>query len=153
MNEEINHTTEEQNPEAPKKDEIGAKRAEKKKENPKSMEEAVKELSGGKLKLHKPFIADDVEITELYFNFENLTGIEMTRAMDRGAQNGGNAFRLSQEQALELFIMSAGKETKGCDAEDVRRGLSSVDAIKAVQLATVFFVASSQAGNAHITKS
>ena len=115
-------------------------------------DEAVKTLSRGKLELFKPFIADDEEITELIYDFENLGGLEMARAMDRGAQNGGNAFRITSEQALELFIASAGKETPGCDAEDVRRGLSSVDTVKAVQLATVFFVASSQAGNARITK-
>lgn len=118
----------------------------------KSADDAVNELSRGKLKLFKPFIADDAEITELVYDFENLGGPELVRAMDRGATNGGNAFRITSEQALELFIASAGKETEGCDAADVRRGLSSVDAVKAVQLATVFFVASSQAGNARITK-
>ena len=121
-------------------------------QNLENADEAVKTLSRGKLKLFKPFLADDEEITELVYDFENLGGPEMVRAMDRGAQNGGNAFRITSEQALELFIASAGKETEGCDATDVRRGLSSVDAVKAVQLATVFFVASSQAGNARITK-
>ena len=125
---------------------------EKKKSNLDSPDEAVKTLSRGKLKLFKPFIADDEEITELVYDFENLPGPELVRAMDRGAQNGGNAFRITSEQALELFIASAGRETEGVDAGDVRRGLSSVDAVKAVQLATVFFVASSQAGNARITK-
>ena len=85
-------------------------------------------------------IADDetelMDAMELYFRRENLALIK--------AENG--------EQALELFIASAGKETEGVDAVDVRRGLSSVDTVKAVQLATVFFIASSQAGNARITK-
>ena len=129
-----------------------AKKEKKKAPNLENADEAVKTLSRGKLKLFKPFLADDEEITELVYDFENLGGPEMVRAMDRGAQNGGNAFRITSEQALELFIASAGKETEGCDAADVRRGLSSVDAVKAVQLATVFFVASSQAGNARITK-
>lgn len=129
-----------------------AKKAKKKGPELNNPDEAVKELSRGKLKLFKPFIADDEEITELVYDFENLGGPEMVRAMDRGAVNGGNAFRITSEQALELFIASAGKETDGVDAADVRRGLSSVDAVKAVQLATVFFVASSQAGNARITK-
>lgn len=115
-------------------------------------DEAVRELSAGKLQLFQPFLSDNVEIKELKYNFENLTGPEMMAAMDRGARNGGNAFRITNEQALELFCTSAGKETENVDATDVRRGLGSVDAIKAVQLATVFFVASSQLGNAHITK-
>lgn len=129
-----------------------AKKPKKKGPELRDPDEAVRELSRGKLKLYKPFIADDEEIKELHYDFENLGGPEMVRAMDRGAANGGNAFRITSEQALELFIASAGKETEGVDAQDVRRGLSSVDAVKAVQLATVFFVASSQAGNSRITK-
>lgn len=114
--------------------------------------EAVKTLSEGRLKLFRPFLADNVEIEELKYNFENMDGVTMMAAMDRGAKNGGNAFRITNEQALELFIASAAKETDGVDATDIRRGLGSVDAVKAVQLATVFFVASSQAGNARIMK-
>ena len=135
-------------------DEIKAAKARKKKKanNDWNPDEAVKTLSKGKLILFKPFIADDVEIKELEYDFENLGGPEMVKAMDRGAQNGGNAFRITQEQAFELFIASAAKETDGVDATDMRRGLSSVDTVKAVQLATVFFAASSQAGNARITK-
>ena len=135
-------------------DEIKAAKAKKKKKASDALEpdEAVKTLSRGKLILFKPFIADDKEITELVYDFENLGGLDMAKAMDRGAPNGANAFRITNEQALELFIASAGKETEGVDAVDVRRGLSSVDTVKAVQLATVFFIASSQAGNARITK-
>ena len=149
--EKAEEAAEEQNTSEEEKKAPKAKKA-KKGLDMKSADDAVNELSRGKLKLFKPFIADDAEITELTYDFENLGGPELVRAMDRGAANGGNAFRITSEQALELFIASAGKETEGCDAADVRRGLSSVDAVKAVQLATVFFVASSQAGNARITK-
>ena len=149
--EKAEEAAEEQNTAEEEKKAPKAKKA-KKGLDMKSADDAVNELSRGKLKLFKPFIADDAEITELAYDFENLGGPELVRAMDRGAANGGNAFRITSEQALELFIASAGKETDGCDAADVRRGLSSVDAVKAVQLATVFFVASSQAGNARITK-
>ena len=143
-NENVAEETEKKEPKAKKSRKDGPKL-----DNP---EEALRIMSRGKLKLFKPFIADDVEITELTFDFENLGGPELVRAMDRGAQNGANAFRLTSEQALELFIASAAKETEGVDAADVRRGLSSVDTVKAVQLATVFFVTSSQAGNGRITK-
>ena len=146
MTEEENQTTEA--PAAPEKGKKGKKKA----GEITDPNEAVKALSAGKLILFKPFLADDKEVTELNYDFEHLGGPEMMKAMDRGARNGGNAFRITNEQALELFIASAGKETEGCDADDVRRGLSSVDAVKAVQLATVFFVASSQSGNARITK-
>ena len=152
--EKAEETAEEQNTAEEEKKAPIAKKAKKAQKglDMKSADDAVNELSRGKLKLFKPFIADDAEITELAYDFENLGGPELVRAMDRGAANGGNAFRITSEQALELFIASAGKETDGCDAADIRRGLSSVDAVKAVQLATVFFVASSQAGNARITK-
>lgn len=143
-NENVAEETEKKEPKAKKGRKDGPKL-----DNP---EEALRIMSRGKLKLFKPFIADDKEITELTFDFENLGGPELVRAMDRGAQNGANAFRLTSEQALELFIASAAKETEGVDAADVRRGLSSVDTVKAVQLATVFFVTSSQAGNGRITK-
>ena len=66
-----------------------AKKAKKKGPELNNPDEAVKELSKGKLKLFKPFTADDEEITELEYDFENLGGPEMVRAMDRGAANGG----------------------------------------------------------------
>ena len=153
MSEEIKEEVKEETVEAaPQEEAKDAKKRKKKSNEALEPDEAVKTLSRGKLILFKPFIADDKEITELVYDFENLGGLDMAKAMDRGAPNGANAFRITNEQALELFIASAGKETEGVDAVDVRRGLSSVDTVKAVQLATVFFIASSQAGNARITK-
>ena len=153
MSEEIKEEVKEETVEvAPQEEAKDAKKRKKKANEALEPDEAVKTLSRGKLILFKPFIADDKEITELVYDFENLGGLDMAKAMDRGAPNGANAFRITNEQALELFIASAGKETEGVDAVDVRRGLSSVDTVKAVQLATVFFIASSQAGNARITK-
>ena len=151
--EEGEETEEAEEAEEEKPEPVKPKKVRKKKEdNPYKPGEAISILSKGRIKLYKPFIADDEEIKELVYDFENLSGLEMAKAMDRGSQNGGNAFRITQEQALELFIASAGKETEGVDAEDVRRGLSSVDTVKAVQLAAVFFIASSQEGNTRITK-
>jgi hypothetical protein len=154
MSEEIKEATEEIKEEQAATEEPEKTKKGKKKKGDDTMppDEAIHVLSKGKLILYKPFIADDVEIKELVYDFENLDGIAMSKAMDRGAPNGANTFRLTAEQALELFIASAGKETDGVDAQDVRRGLSSVDSVKAIQLATVFFVASSQGGNARITK-
>lgn len=153
MSEEIKEEVKEETVEAaPQEEAKDAKKRKKKGNEVLEPDEAVKTLSRGKLILFNPFIADDKEITELVYDFENLGGLDMAKAMDRGAPNGANAFRITNEQALELFIASAGKETEGVDAVDVRRGLSSVDTVKAVQLATVFFIASSQAGNARITK-
>ena len=151
MSEEIKNTTiEEQKP--AEAEEKKTKKAAKKDKPLDDPEEAIRDIGKGKLKLHKPFISDDKEISELIYDFENMSGLEMARAMDKGARNGSNAFRISDEQALELFFASAGKETPGCDAQDIRRGLSGVDAIVAVQIATVFFVASSQEGSRRITK-
>lgn len=154
MSEEIRKETEEVKEEQKVIAEPAKSKKSKKKQDNDVMppDEAIHTLSKGKLILFQPFISDNVEIKELVYDFENLDGIAMAKAMDRGAPNGANTFRLTAEQALELFIASAGKETDGVDATDVRRGLSSVDSVKAIQLATVFFVASSQGGNARITK-
>lgn len=152
MSEEIREEIKEEVEAAPQEEAKDANKKKKKGNEAMEPDEAVKTLSRGKLILFKPFLSDGKEITELIYDFENLGGLDMAKAMDRGAPNGANAFRITNEQALELFIASAGKETDGVDATDVRRGLSSVDTVKAVQLATVFFIASSQAGNARITK-
>ena len=118
-----------------------------------SPEEAVIQLSRGKIGLAVPILADDKEVKELTYDFRALTGMELADAMDKGAAGGGgNAFRITNRQALEVFAAAAAKETEGVDAGDIKRGLSSQDAIKAVQLATVFFVASSQAANGRIMK-
>lgn len=142
--------TEEQEQETKEAPEKGKKG--KKKQQDSITDDVVREMSHGKLILGEPFTADDVEITELHFDFMNLTGIEMMDAIDRGATDKGSAFRISNRQALELFIASAAKETEGVDAGDIRRGLSPMDSVKAVQLATVFFVTSSQAGNSRIKR-
>ena len=119
----------------------------------KTPEQAVIRLSSGKMALAVPFLADDKEVKELDYDFQALTGMELADAMDKGAAGmGGSAFRISSRQAMEVFAAAAAKCTDGVDAADIRRGLSSQDVIKAVQLATVFFVASSQAGNGRITK-
>ena len=119
----------------------------------KTPEQAAIELCAGKMILAVPFLSDDKEITELSYDFRALTGVELADALDRGAsETGGNAFRITNRQALEVFAAAAAKKTEGADAVDIKRGLSGQDAIKAAQLATVFFVASSREGNNRITK-
>ena len=120
----------------------------------KSIEEIVNTLATGTLKLARPFISDDMEIKELKFDLAALSGLEMADALDRGAARDAmtNAFKITNKQALELFITSAGKLNKGVDAEDIRRGLSAMDAVKAAQVGMVFFVGASQMGNGNILK-
>ena len=105
----------------------------------------------GKMKLYKSFMSDDREITELEFDFRALTGFEFIRAMDSDTDGKANSFRMTDKQAMTLFCAAASKKS-GVDQADIENGLCIEDAIKAVQLATVFFSASSRAGNVRITK-
>lgn len=61
--------------------------------------------------------------------------------MDREARN---VFSMTDKQALCLFAAAAGKQTPGIDATDIRTRMGVVDAVKAVQLATVFLVTSTR---------
>lgn len=120
----------------------------------KSIESILETVSSGKLKLARPFISDDMEITEIEFDLASLTGLEMADALDRGAAQGrsANPFTITNKQALELFIAAAAKKNKGVDAQDLRRGLSAMDAVKAAQVGMVFFVGASQMGNGNILR-
>lgn len=112
--------------------------------------EQVRMLARGKMELTTPIQDGDDCVKELSWDFLALTGNEYADAMDRDPQPV-NAFRISNIQALNLFAAAAGKATPKIDATDIRRGLGIMDAQKAAQLATVFFTASSRAGNNRIS--
>ena len=95
MAEEVKNTQEaeeqeQQAQEAPEKGKKG-----KKKQKDSITDDVVRNMSHGVLELGEPFTADDEEISELRFNFMNLTGIEMMDAIDRAATDKGSAFRIS----------------------------------------------------------
>lgn len=114
-------------------------------------DEQIRRYGKGKLTLKTPILADGKDVTELEYDFTALTGMEFVSAIDRGMDGGNSGFRIAATQAFNLFAAAADKATRGIDATDIRRGMSAEDSVKAVQLATVFFVASSRAGDKRIS--
>lgn len=113
-------------------------------------QEAMKE-GRGRLTLEKPIHAGDRDIDELVYDFTELTGMEYADAMDSDP-NAQQIFRITNRQALALFATAAGKETECVDRQDILSKISITDGIKGAQLATLFFSASTRAGQMRISK-
>ena len=105
----------------------------------------------GRLKLETPIRAGDEEIKELIYDFNELTGIEYTDAMDSDI-NAQQIYRITYRQALALFAKAAAKQTEKVDTRDIIERIGMTDAVEAVQLATLFFSASTRAGRLRISK-
>jgi hypothetical protein len=105
----------------------------------------------GRLKLEKPLRAHDREIDELIYDFTDLTGMEYTEAMDNGFESN-NVYAISNRQALSLFAKAAAKQTEDVDQKDIMSQIGMTDALEGVQLAMLFFNASTQAGRMRISK-
>ncbi len=120
----------------------------------------LRELCRGTLELMQPFMSRDIEVTELPYDFCGLSNEELFEALDSVPMN--NMFAISNAQAMAVFCATAGKcapkyddghfHGRLYDARDVKSRLGSADAIKAIQLAKLFYTASSQAGNKNISK-
>lgn len=132
---------------------------EKKPEKPKRpLIDELRELTSGRLTLMQPFRARSEDVTEIRFDFCGLTNEEMMDALDSAPFN--NMFTISNSQAIALFCATAAKcapETedgrgKLYDARDVKKRLGPADCVKAVQLAKLFYNASSQAGGNNISR-
>ena len=122
-------------------------------ETRKRIEEAQEVMKSGKgrLKLETPINAGGEEITELVYDFTELTGLEYTDAMDSD-MNAENPFRVTRRQALALFAKAAAKQMQRIDMQDILAGLGMTDAVEAVELASLFFSASTRAGRMRISK-
>lgn len=105
----------------------------------------------GRLRLEKPIISRDEEITELPYDFTELTGMEYTDAMDRDP-NAQQIYRITYKQALALFAIAAAKQSDGLDMQDIVERIGMTDALEGVQLATHFFIAATRAGQMRISK-
>ena len=105
----------------------------------------------GRLRLEKPIMSGDEEITELVYDFMEMTGVEYTDAMDSD-QNATGTYRITYRQALALFAKAAAKQTERLDMQDILSKIGVTDAVEATQLATLFFNASTRAGRLRITK-
>jgi hypothetical protein len=111
--------------------------------------ERLLKLAKGTLDLITPIRAESHDLTALEYDFTKITGWEYADAMDKGKSE--SSFRLSAKQALSLFATAVTKATKGVDFTDILQRIGTADAIKAVQLATVFFVACTLEGNRRIS--
>ena len=112
--------------------------------------QAIKE-GRGILSLETPILAGDKNITELVYDFNELTGMEYIDAMDSDP-NAQQIFKITYRQALALFAKAAAKETEYVDMRDILERIGMTDAVEAVQLATLFFTASTRAGQLRISK-
>lgn len=139
-------------------DEIELKKEVKKEKNPVKLtpekiieiNEAMKE-GRGKLELKSPFSVGDTEITELEYDFNELTGLEYADAMDSDAK-ANTAYKVTYRQGLALFACAAAKQTPGVDMRDILEKLGAEDSVEAVQLGTLFFSVSTREGQLRISK-
>lgn len=115
--------------------------------------EANEAMSEGKgvLRLEKPILSGDKEITELPYDFNELTGTEYTDAMDCDP-NAQQIYRITYRQALALFATAAAKQSDRLDRRDIIERIGGTDGQVGVQLATLFFSASTRAGQLRISK-
>ncbi|MBR1565339.1 MAG: hypothetical protein IJ649_01120 [Oscillospiraceae bacterium] len=105
----------------------------------------------GRLALEAPIQSGDETITELAYDFTELTGIEYADAMDTDP-NAQQAYRITYRQGLALFARAAAKQTERLDMQDIIERIGATDAVEGVQLATLFFNASTRAGRLRISK-
>ncbi len=105
----------------------------------------------GVLKLTRPVHANDQEINELSYDFSALTGMEYIEAMDSDP-NAAGSYAISSRQAITLFAIAAAKLSKPADKQDILRDLFFMDALKAEELAKLFFNLASAMGNQRLSK-
>ena len=127
-----------------------AERMEEVRARTKEAQEAMSQ-GKGRLRLEKPIQSGDEEITELVYDFTEMTGVEYTDAMDSD-QNAVGTYRITYRQALALFAKAAAKQTERLDMQDILSKIGVTDAVEATQLATLFFNASTRAGRLRISK-
>lgn len=111
----------------------------------------LRKLCKGTLKLFSPLRARGHDIEALQYDFVGLSTYELLDALDNTEIINTSPFAITNRQAIAIFAATAGKCTEDVDARDVRDKISSVDAIKAIQLAKLFWNASHRAGNKNIS--
>ena len=113
------------------------------------MKETRDRMARGTLVLDKPIRAGGEDVTELDYDFTRLTGLEYARAMS----DAGNTdiYKINAVQAFNLFCISAEKQnlSKKVAAIDIMRDMGAADAVKAVQVASLFFVLASRTAKNH----
>ena len=114
--------------------------------------EAAEKVSKGRFKLLVPIEDGEQKNDELVYDFNRLTGWELARAIDSGADRNANPSNVTDTQALSLFAVAAAKCTGGLDEKEIKERLSAQDAIAAISVASIFFKGSLLAGSLRITK-
>lgn len=113
-----------------------------------SPDEVAERIGKGTLKLKKPIMDGETSYDELKYDFNALTGWELSRALDSATGRSSSTGTLTNVQALGLFAAAAAKRTGGLDAHDIMERISSGDAIAAINVASLFFKGSILAGGA-----
>lgn len=110
-------------------------------------------LASGKgiFKLEKPIVHGEKEITELPYDFMELTGIEYMDAMDSD-RLGNQLGKISTKQAMFLFAYAAAKYVPELDAKDIVEQIGATDCMSVVQFATSFFVAAVREGRMRLER-
>lgn len=116
-----------------------------------TIEEAANALRSGTLELSVPILSRNVEISEIHYDFDKITGWEYLNAMDADTGNT-NTYRISHKQAFALFTKAASKQDNSLDETDMKTRMGVADVMNAVRVATVFFVSTSQAAGRRISK-
>ena len=124
-----------------------------KKERERRMQEFILALREGKgiFKLNTPIISGDEEITELPYDFTSLTGLEYTDAMDSDIR-ARDLQKITYRQGLALFATAAAKYSERLDMHDIVERIGAADAVEAVEIASLFFVASARTGHLRISR-
>lgn len=144
-------TEEEQRQKNAEKREELRKQAEEERARLKIAMEAMRE-GKGRLALEKPIRAGEREITELEYDFTELTGLDYTEAMDAGNGGGRNLSGMGYRQGLSLFAKAAAICNEGLDMQDIVSRIGATDAAEGVELASIFFSGSILAGRKRISK-
>lgn len=113
--------------------------------------DAVISSGKGRLTLETPIQSGEETVTELIYDFTELTGLEYADAMDSD-NSAQRIYQITSRQALALFAKAAAKQTDGLDMRDIMERIGATDALEGVQLATIFFTGSTRAGRARISK-
>lgn len=117
--------------------------------------EQLRELCKGKFLLAKPIRISGKEIDELQYDLCALTGDELLDALD--SQGANNMFAITNRQAVNVFTVSAANctavyaddgERRHVYPDEIRKGMSAPDMIRAAQIGKLFYRASSQTGRA-----
>lgn len=115
---------------------------------PEQLRQNMKRMAKGKMTLETPFRSKSKDVPELEYDFSLLNGWEYVEAMDSDTE-ARNVFRITFKQAFNLFAAAVAKCQQGIDAIDVKKQLSFTDAVKAVQLATLFWVTCNQVASSN----